>query len=173
MKYKNTELLLDNFRQVLKDFSVDVQDVVRSAILDGVDISQYINVCKNNPLRLDQIRLGLKEGIDKIFFSITSGECIYKIRKLDSQLLNIVSSKMCKESLSGESLGKLIDWATAGYDLYDITISIIPKTLYEVFEQGFQKGFDMRIFNNGRNYTADYIRYCLVMISNGRDVTPF
>ena len=36
MKYKGTTLVLDNFRTVLKDFSVDVQDVVRSALLDNV-----------------------------------------------------------------------------------------------------------------------------------------
>ena len=34
MKYKGIILILDNFRSVLKEYSVDIQDVVRSAILD-------------------------------------------------------------------------------------------------------------------------------------------
>lgn len=173
MKFKGNELILDNFRSVLSDYSVDVQDVVRSAILDGVDISEYIPVCKNNPLRLDQIRLGIKEGIDEVFFSVKSGEYLYKIRKLDSRSLDLVSQKIEKNSLSGDSLEKLIDWVLKGYNIQGINVSIIPKSLYEVFEQGFQRGFDMSIFNDGRLYNQEYLKYCLVILSNGKDITPF
>lgn len=173
MKFKGNELVLDNFRSVLSDYSVDVQDVVRSAILDGVDISAYIPVCKNNPLRLDQIRLGIKEGIDEVFLSVKSGECLYKIRKLDSRSLDLVSQKIEKNSLSGDSLEKLIDWVLKGYNIQGINVSIIPKSLYEVFEQGFQRGFDMSIFNDGRLYNQEYLKYCLVILSNGKDITPF
>jgi hypothetical protein len=173
MKFKGNELILDNFRSVLSDYSVDVQDVVRSAILDGVDISAYIPVCKNNPLRLDQIRLGIKEGIDEVFLSVKSGECLYKIRKLDSRSLDLVSQKIEKNSLSGDSLEKLIDWVLKGYNIQGINVSIIPKSLYEVFEQGFQRGFDMSIFNDGRLYNQEYLKYCLVILSNGKDITPF
>lgn len=173
MKFKGNELILDNFRSVLSDYSVDVQDVVRSAILDGVDISAYIPVCKNNPLRLDQIRLGIKEGIDEVFFSVKSGEYLYKIRKLDSRSLDLVSQKIEKNSLSGDSLEKLIDWVLKGYNIQGINVSIIPKSLYEVFEQGFQRGFDMSIFNDGRLYNQEYLKYCLVILSNGKDITPF
>lgn len=173
MKFKGSELILDNFRSVLSDYSVDVQDVVRSAILDGVDISAYIPVCKNNPLRLDQIRLGIKEGIDEVFLSVKSGECLYKIRKLDSRSLDLVSQKIEKNSLSGDSLEKLIDWVLKGYNIQGINVSIIPKSLYEVFEQGFQRGFDMSIFNDGRLYNQEYLKYCLVILSNGKDITPF
>lgn len=173
MKFKGSELILDNFRSVLSDYSVDVQDVVRSAILDGVDISAYIPVCKNNPLRLDQIRLGIKEGIDEVFLSVKSGECLYKIRKLDSRSLDLVSQKIEKNSLSGDSLEKLIDWVLKGYNIQGINVSIIPKSLYEVFEQGFQRGFDMSIFNDGRLYNQEYLKYCLVILSNGKDISPF
>lgn len=173
MKFKGNELILDNFRSVLSDYSVDVQDVVRSAILDGVDISAYIPVCKNNPLRLDQIRLGIKEGIDEVFLSVKSGECLYKIRKLDSRSLDLVSQKIEKNSLSGDSLEKLIDWVLKGYNIQGINVSIIPKSLYEVFEQGFQRGFDMSIFNDGRLYNQEYLKYCLVILSNGKDINPF
>lgn len=49
LNFKGTNLILDNFRTVLRDYSIDVQDVVRSAILDDVDVADYIEICKYCP----------------------------------------------------------------------------------------------------------------------------
>lgn len=176
MKYDGVELILDNFRSVLGMYSVDVQDVVRSAILDGIDISSYIKECYNNPYRLEQIRLGKKEKIDEVFFTIKSGECISRIRELYH---SGKTSEICKikdkleDSYTEDSLKKLIDWVLSGYNIDKLNISIIPKNLYDVFEQGLQKGFDMSLFNDGKNYSINYIRSCLVIVSNGKDIKPF
>ena len=43
MYFKGKKLLLDNFRDVLKNYSLDIQDVVRSCILDDIDVEKYIN----------------------------------------------------------------------------------------------------------------------------------
>ena len=71
IKFKGELLVLDNFRVVLKNYSLDVQDIVRSAILDGLDISEYISQYKNDPYKLDQIRLELKEGLNTSLFSVS------------------------------------------------------------------------------------------------------
>lgn len=175
MIYENDKLILDNFRTVLKDYSVDVQDVVRSAILDGVDITKYIESCKNNAYRLDQIRLGMKENLEEIFLNIKNGDSIYKIRKLKERGVSLsgIQSQIRQGVLNEESLNKLISWVELGYNIENINISIIPKSLFEVFEQGFQKGFDMKIFNDGRNYKPMYVRYCLVIMANRKDIHPF
>lgn len=175
MTYENDKLILDNFRTVLKDYSVDVQDVVRSAILDGVDITKYIESCKNNAYRLDQIRLGMKENLEEIFLNIKNGDSIYKIRKLKERGVSLsgIQSQIRQGVLNEESLNKLISWVESGYNIENINISIIPKSLFEVFEQGFQKGFDMKIFNDGRNYKPMYVRYCLVIMANKKDIHPF
>lgn len=175
MIYENSKLILDNFRTVLKDYSVDVQDVVRSAILDGVDITKYIESCKNNAYRLDQIRLGMKENLEEIFLNIKNGDSIYKIRKLKERGVSLsgIQSQIRQGVLNEESLNKLISWVELGYNIENINISIIPKSLFEVFEQGFQKGFDMKIFNDGRNYKPMYVRYCLVIMANRKDIHPF
>lgn len=175
MIYENDKLILDNFRTVLKDYSVDVQDVVRSAILDGVDITKYIESCKNNAYRLDQIRLGIKENLEEIFLNIKNGDSIYKIRKLKERGVSLsgIQSQIRQGVLNEESLNKLISWVESGYNIENINISIIPKSLFEVFEQGFQKGFDMKIFNDGRNYKPMYVRYCLVIMANKKDIHPF
>ena len=77
MVVKGKTLILDNFRKILSNYTVDIQDVVRSAILDGVDISKYIDVCKDNPYRLEQIRLSIKEGLDESLFNL-SGDLLYR-----------------------------------------------------------------------------------------------
>lgn len=175
MIYENNKLILDNFRTVLKDYSIDVQDVVRSAILDGVDITKYIESCKNNAYRLDQIRLGMKENLEEIFLNIKNGDSIYKIRKLKEKGVSLtgIQAQIKQGVLNEESLNKLISWVESGYNIENINISIIPKSLFEVFEQGFQKGFDMKIFNDGRNYKPMYVRYCLVIMANRKDIHPF
>lgn len=175
MIYENDKLILDNFRTVLKDYSVDVQDVVRSAILDGVDITKYIESCKNNAYRLDQIRLGMKENLEEVFLNIKNGDSIYKIRKLKEKGVSLtgIQTQIKQGVLNEESLNKLISWVESGYNIENINISIIPKSLFEVFEQGFQKGFDMKIFNDGRNYKPMYVRYCLVIMANKKDIHPF
>jgi len=173
MKYRGVNLILDNFRSVLKGYSVDVQDVVRSAILDDIDISKYIESCKNKPYRLEQIRLCKKEGIDSSVFGVRNGECIYKIRNLNKGARDVILSKLKNEELSDELIIRLIDWLKKGYDLSNIKISLIPKHLYSVFEHGFKKGFDMSIFNNGHSYSAEYIKVCLIIKGNGKNINLF
>lgn len=173
LKFKGTNLILDNFRNVLSDYSIDIQDIVRSAILDDIDISSYIEECKLNPLRLEQIRLGLKEGLDSSLFNIKSGDCLYKIRKLDFNLLNMVVAHLKFESLSDELILKLIDWIKKGYNLKGIRMSYIPKGMYDLFEKGLKQGYDMRVFNTGEMYSEDYISYCFVMLSNKKSIKPF
>ena len=173
MIFGGKKLLLDNFRVVLKDYSLDIQDIVRSAILDDVDISPYISLCKNNPARLEQIRLCMKEGIDSIFFRVKDGSVLYEIRKSSKQVRSVVAERLESSTVSDDFIRILISWVSNGYNLSDINISIIPRNLYETFSIGFQKGFDMRVFNDGRNYKPEYIQTCLIIMSNGKDVSPF
>lgn len=172
--FDGKELTIENFRQILdrEGYDLDVQDVVRSAILDGVNLMPYLEECKNNPYRLDQIRLGTKEGIDEIFFGVHSGEGIYKIRQLQKKgvNLNTLEAHIRRGKLNDYALDKLIAWTGAGYNITGLNIAIIPKSLFDVFEQGLEKGFNMKPFNDGRQYSADYIRYCLIIMSNRKPV---
>lgn len=176
LNFKGMDLILDNFRTVLNGYSVDVQDVVRSAILDNVDVSSYIEICKSNPYRLDQIRLCKKEGIDdEAIYSIKNGDSIYKLRQLISKGTDIeaILQQLHQGTLNDYSIHKMISWVLSGYDLKGINLAIIPNSLFEVFEQGFQKGFDMRVYNNGKNYNPEYLRYCMIIQFNKKDVKPF
>lgn len=174
MKYNGVVLSFDNFRTVLKDFSVDVQDVVRSALLDNVSIEKYIDSCKNNPYRLDQIRLGMKEGIDKAYFSYSSGEVIRGIRGLLNKGVNLDPLKKYKYvNLSDKGLLYLIVWCRDGCDISKLNLSIIPDYLLDFFNYGIRKGVDMSVFNNGRQYSLSFAESCLGIIECGCDVKKF
>lgn len=51
------KLTLDNYAQYLQNYSIDIKDEVRNALLDGIDLIPYVKMCKNDPFRLQQIRL--------------------------------------------------------------------------------------------------------------------
>ena len=170
-----TELTIENLRSSLSGYSIDVQDVMRSAVLDGVNIMPYVDSCKTNPYRLDQIRLGLKEGLDEVFFAVRSGEGLYKIRRLRERgsSLKELKKHIEKGNLSDYALDRLISWVESGYNTEGLNIGIIPRHLFDVFEQGLEKGFDMKPFNTGKQYSTDYVRYCMIITSNGKTVDTF
>lgn len=175
MEFKSQHLILDNFRTVLSDFSVDIQDVVRSAILDGVDISSYIIQCKDTPYKLDQIRLAMKESVSKVLYESLSGEQLYIIRQLKSNNYNIepIISQVKIGKLSGCYLDFLISWVTKHVDISGIKISLIPKSMLEIFDMHMCQGRDMRPFNNGKVYSKDYILYCLSIQESGKSIDRF
>ena len=175
MKYKNSPLILDTFRYLLKGYSIDIQDIVRSAILDDIDIVEYIEPCKDNPFRLDQIRLSLKEGMSRQFFTLTSGETIYKIRKLKAKNRNIkyIEDQLSKGVLSQKHIEYILKWVDNGINISKLDINIIPETLLSTFDYGLSSGFDMSIFNTGIYYTQDYLMTCLHLMEIGISVDSF
>lgn len=171
MEINGTVLILDNFRVLLKDYSLDIQDIVRSAILDGVDISGYLKDCRNDPFKLDQIRLGLKVGLNTKYFSL-SGESIFQVRKLYMKGTNIsMLDKNIQLGLSEEHMKYLIEWVSKGISISKIDVSIIPKNLLEVFDYGLCNGFDMSEFNTGVPYNEKYAKLCLHALKNEKSVS--
>lgn len=172
MKYNGEVVLLDNFRLLLYDYSVDIQDVVRSAILDGVDISKYIPTCKDNPYRLDQIRLAIKEGLPQGLFKSTSGDVIYKIRKLYQRGVNLsyVEKQLNSGSLSDEYVEYMLNWISDGINVSGLNVAIIPKGLLSTFDYGLRCGFSMKEFNNGISYSPEYIKLCLKILKDNKSI---
>lgn len=173
MNYKGNELILDNFREVLSKFSVDVQDVVRSAILDGIDIAGYINQCRSNPYRLDQIRLGKKEGIPDKFFEMTSGKALFRLRSMIKKGIRVPLDIDTVRGSSEEVLNYVLTWIEEGVPFERLNVSLIPTDLLEVFDFGLRQGYDMVEFNTGKKYAPEYIKSLLRLKSRRVSITPF
>lgn len=175
MKYKGKPLILDTFRYLLRGYSVDIQDIVRSAILDDVDIVEYIEPCKENPFRLDQIRLCLKDGISSKFFILTNGESLYKIRKLkkDGRKIKFIEDQLNKGILSQKHIDYILKWVNDGVNISKLDINIIPESLLSTFDYGLCSGFDMSVFNTGVSYSHDYLMSCLHLMESGIPIDIF
>lgn len=172
MVVKGKTLILDNFRRCLSEYSVDIQDIVRSAILDGVDISKYLDVCRDNPFRLDQIRLGIKEGLDDVLLSL-NGDALYRVRKLRKNgNLAEVTRQLAKGSLSEEHIYHLLDWIQDGRSINGIELATVPKNLLSVYDIGLSYDVDMSIFN-GIKCDAEYLNALVSIAKNKRSVKKF
>lgn len=173
MIFDGKVLILDNFRIVLREYSVDVQDIVRSAILDDIDISEYITQCKDNPYRLEQIRLAMKDNIDSDFLEISSGGLLYRIRCMCKKSIDISLFKRYINSVNAETLGYLLSWMEEGLPISNLQVSRIPMDMLSVFDYGIRKGYDMSEFNNGKSYPEDRVRVLLKMQANNKKITRF
>lgn len=174
MQYKGKTLILDNFRKILKSYSLDIQDVVRSAILDGVALGNYIDRYRNDPYKLDQIRLAIKEGLPEVYFSSTSGQSLYRIRKLIGKKdLSALETQMSKGVIPEEYLDYILSWVEDNIDFSDLNVLIIPKNLLSEFDYGLRNGLDMSIYNTGTKFSNGYIKQCCAIKLNGKEVTRF
>lgn len=168
MKYNGKDLNCNNFREVLKDYSVDIQDVVRSALMDGVDISEYISM--SNPYKLDQIRLAMKENLSPIFFNV-SGKLLYQIRLLKQSGVNLKPLvNLFKSSLSDIHIEYILNWVRDGVDFSKVQVELIPIRLLEAFDRGLRSGVEMRKFLPYVNsLSVMYLDLCVQIEKLGKD----
>lgn len=174
MYFKEQRITLENIPKVLKGYSLDIQDEVRSMLLDGVDLSKWIDVCRQNPYRLNQIRLSVKEGVDPVFFNISSGAILYKLRSL------------LKTGFSGEELlpylGKgfteeqwnyILSWAERG--LLDKRLNLVrtPWAMWSYIDKGLTRNLPMWLFTDGKVYSDSFMHSVMVIMSNGKPVDKF
>lgn len=167
MKFNGKTLILDNFRTELKDYTVDIQDVVRSAILDDIDITDYIDKC--SPYKLDQIRLARKEGIKESFFSL-NGEMLYNIRRMSKEGVDLKQlEKHLKSSLSEEHTKYVVQWVIDGLRFNNINVALIPKRLLESFDKGLRQGVDMSKYSKiQRILSPMYLDACIEIEKYGK-----
>lgn len=173
MVFDSKVLILDNFRRLLAGYSVDVQDIVRSAILDNTDITEYITQCKDNPYRLEQIRLALKEDLDRDFLEISSGDLLYRIRCMCKKNVDVSLFKRYINSVNSETLGYLLTWMEEGLPISNLQISRIPIDMLNIFDYGIRNGYDMSEFNNGKSYDEDKVRALLKIQANKKRISRF
>lgn len=175
MKWNNKKIIINNYLQVFNDYSKDIKEVIRSAILDDTPIEPYINKCKNNPYLLWQIKMSIDEGLDSSWYDIiNSGEILLLLRGLNKKSINIKPLKgYFSKGLSENHYKYIIKWYGEGYALSKYNFNILPDSLLECFDYGLSLGYPMYIFNNGVLFTKEYIMCCLKILSNGYQINKF
>lgn len=166
---------INNYSEVFKNYSQDVREVIRSAILDDTPIEKYIGRYYNNPYLLWQIKLAIDEGLDSFWFDVvSSGNTLYSLRELVRRGINIKPlEKYFSKGLSESHYNYIIKWYTDGYVLDGYNFDILPDDLLEAFDYGISLGCSMSIFNNGVHFSREYIMCCLKIMYNGYSVERF
>lgn len=175
MKWGSNKVTINNYSDIFKDYSKDIKEVIRSAILDDTPIEKYIDLYKGNPYMLWQVKMSLDEGIEEdLIRLLDSGIILKELRDMNIRGININPlKKYFKRGLSYSHYEYILKWYKEGYVLDKYDFDILPTTLLEVFDYGLHLGYSMDIFNNGVPLSRDYILNCIRIMSNGKSVDKF
>lgn len=174
MYFKGSRVTLESISSQFRGYSLDIQDEVRSMVMDNLDLSKWIDVCKDNPYRLNQIRLGSKEGLDPRFFTILDGSVIYRIRSLAATGFNV------GELLAYVGVGftkkqwfYIISWAERG--LLDSRLALVrtPFSMWGFIDKGLRNNLPMWLFTSGKKYSDTFMHSVLTLMSNGQSAEKF
>lgn len=174
MYFKGSRVTLESISSQFRGYSLDIQDEVRSMVMDNLDLSKWIDVCKDNPYRLNQIRLGSKEGLDPRFFTILDGSVIYRIRSLAAtgfnvgELLAYVGVGFTKEQWF-----YIISWVESG--LLDSRLALVrtPFSMWGFIDKGLRNNLPMWLFTSGKKYSDTFMHSVLTLMSNGQSAEKF
>lgn len=174
MYFKGSRVTLESISSQFRGYSLDIQDEVRSMVMDNLDLSKWIDICKDNPYRLNQIRLGSKEGLDPRFFTILDGSVIYRIRSLAAtgfnvgELLAYVGVGFTKEQWF-----YIISWAERG--LLDSRLALVrtPFSMWGFIDKGLRNNLPMWLFTSGKKYSDTFMHSVLTLMSNGQSAETF
>lgn len=174
MYFKGSRVTLESISSQFRGYSLDIQDEVRSMVMDNLDLSKWIDVCRDNPYRLNQIRLGSKEGLDPRFFTILNGSVIYRIRSLAAtgfnvgELLAYVGVGFTKEQWL-----YIISWAEHG--LLDSRLALVrtPFSMWGFIDKGLRNNLPMWLFTSGKKYSNNFMHSVLTLMSNGQSAEKF
>ena len=174
MYFNSHRVKIENIDKVFSEYSIDIQDEVRSMVLDGIDLVDWVPVCKDNPYRLNQIRLASKEGVDPKFFSISDGIVLYKLR---SYLRNGFSGEELHRFLGcgfdSEQWSYILSWAEKGYLDRRLALVRTPKRLWSLIDKGLQNNLPMWVFTTGKNYSVEEMNSLVKIMSNGYTIDRF
>ena len=168
-------LTLENYSKFLENYSMDVKDEVRNAILDGIDLVPYVKMCKNDPFRLQQIRLAIKEfpNIKEEFFNL-DGANLYKAREyLRKNLLSEQAISILRANVDLEGWAVMLELDSKGYDLSKYDFSKIPNNLLREFKWAIQLDIDLSHLATGVDYSREFAVACIKLESAGIKTKKF
>lgn len=149
MLYKNVVVTLANYLEVFKDFSPDVQDEVRSAILDNTEIARFIDICADDGFLLNQVRLAIREYVPNKYIKPNLGYRNLKvIRSLfhEGFNLSVLDKYIPKHKITQaweESLYKILCAYKLGADISKVDFSIVPDANVELICTGLIQKYPM------------------------------
>lgn len=176
MIYKGRNITISNYKEIFRECTPDVLDEIRLSVLDNTDIVPYINQCGTDSYRLGQIRLALRENVDrKYVLAQLTPRTMNILRECNRQRLSlsplndyIIGGKVI---VSVEMLELMVYALCSGADITKVDFTHVREDLCEIVCQGLVRGYPMWLFL-GDNMTVEYINVLLRGLDLGIDISP-
>ena len=170
---------MDNYKKIFKECSPDILDEIRSAVLDGTNISYFIKGCGNDSYKLGQLRMALREFVPVDYLSTAlTGETIYAIRQcfaegLDmSSLLRYITPNGIL--LNPKVLEQVAQAVLLGADIREVDFQEVREDVVTVIIKGLVHGYPMwLLIDELDNLSEKQINAIMRGMALGIDVHPF
>jgi len=179
-KYEKELITLGNYTQVFSDCSPDVQDEIRNAVLDDTPIGKYIQLCKEDGYKLNQVRLCLREYVQKSYINTAmTAKTLYAVRQLykSKRDMDFITRYLTGSNLiriEAEALEKIVYTVLAGGDVSKIDFTYLPKVNVDIVCEGLLLNYPMWLLVGSRqSYTPQTLRLLMRAMSLGINIHPF
>lgn len=171
---------LGNYLSLTKGYSPDIQDEIRSAVLDDTPIGVYVDKCKDDSFKLNQIRLAIREYVPTRYLSTRlSASNIKQIRRifregLDLKFLDAYLSAKGILSISCESLDLILSAYLDGVDVGRVNFTKIREDTVDLFCSGLKKGYPMWVLSNAdASIPRNKVTLLMKCMNLNLDIHPF
>lgn len=177
MYYKAVKVTLENYKEVFSMFSVDIQDEVRSAILDDTDISRCIDYCADDSYKLGQFRMALREGIPYTYLKPSmTAKAVNNLRWCFNHDVDISQIKRYvnpKRNIDSELLESLCEGMRLGANINEVDFYKIPRNIVNIVVSGLVSKYPMEICEGVDWLDDNYVRALMRGMAMDIDVSPF
>lgn len=135
---------LENYKDLYKEYPVDILDEIRSAVLDDTPIHDFIEPCVNDSYKLGQVRMALREGVPIAFLrTYLTSITLYNIRQAAKRDIDMSDLLVYYERLEPSTIEILSEAILSGVDISRIDFRDVPMNLVSHFTTGLKKGYPM------------------------------
>lgn len=171
---------LGNYLELSKNYSTDIQDEIRSAILDDTPISPYIHKCRDDSFKLNQIRLAIREYVPSRYISVKlSATNLQWIRKIHRRgySMNVLDKYLTKRgilSISCDSLDVILSAYYDGVNVDSVDFNTVSDGLVGLICAGLSKQYPMWIITeSSSNKSKEFIQLLMKGMNLNLDIHPF
>lgn len=156
MRYQNMEVTLDNYTEIFSQYPLDILDEIRSALLDGLPILNYLN---RSPEDLHQIRLAMLEGVSAEFFTLPAS-LLKSVRSAVNEGHSLSSfQQYLNKGIDSTLLETILTWDMKGYLLNPLSLEYLTEDNVPLFTSMLRRNIDIAPYLTAHAVPLESMQY--------------